>query len=52
MSEEEQRGVALAGFFAELSITPTTSAIVFDDPVTSLDHLNVEWILSVLLSRR
>jgi hypothetical protein len=30
MSEGEQRGVALAGFFAELSITPSTSAIVFD----------------------
>lgn len=44
MSEGEQRGVALAGFFAELSINPTTSAIVFDDPVTSLDHLNVERI--------
>lgn len=43
-SEGEQRGVALAGFFAELSITPSTSAIVFDDPVTSLDHLNVERI--------
>ncbi len=44
MSEGEQRGVALAGFFAELSITPSTSAIVFDDPVTSLDHHNVERI--------
>jgi AAA domain-containing protein len=44
MSEGEQRGVALAGFFAELSVNPSTSAIVFDDPVTSLDHLNVERI--------
>ncbi len=44
MSEGEQRGVALAGFFAELSISPSTSTIVFDDPVTSLDHLNVERI--------
>jgi hemerythrin superfamily protein len=44
MSEGEQRGVALAGFFAELSISPVKSAIVFDDPVTSLDHLNLEKI--------
>jgi hypothetical protein len=44
MSEGEQRGVALAGFFAELTISPNGSAIVLDDPVTSLDHLNVERI--------
>lgn len=44
MSEGEQRGVALAGFFAELTINPTNSAIVLDDPVTSLDHQNVERI--------
>lgn len=44
MSEGEQRGVALAGFFAELSVSPVKSAIVFDDPVTSLDHLNLEKI--------
>lgn len=44
MSEGEQKGVALAGFFAELSISPVKSAIIFDDPVTSLDHLNLEKI--------
>jgi hypothetical protein len=38
LSEGEQRAVALAAFFAELEISPTRSAIVFDDPVTSLDH--------------
>ena len=40
LSEGEFRGVSLAGFFAELSMTDNTSAIVFDDPVSSLDHIN------------
>ncbi len=44
MSEGEQKGVSLAGFFTELTITPSNSAIVLDDPVTSLDHLNIEKI--------
>lgn len=38
LSEGEQRAVSLAAFFAELYISPTRSAIVFDDPVNSLDH--------------
>jgi energy-coupling factor transporter ATP-binding protein EcfA2 len=37
-SEGEQRAVALAWFLSELAISPTMSAIVFDDPVTSMDH--------------
>jgi ABC-type lipoprotein export system ATPase subunit len=37
-SEGEQRAVSLAWFFAELALPATRSAIVFDDPVTSLDH--------------
>ncbi|MDL2294327.1 hypothetical protein LJC60_06820 [Ruminococcaceae bacterium OttesenSCG-928-D13] len=40
LSEGELRGAALAGFFAELAITNNSSAIVFDDPVSSLDHIN------------
>lgn len=39
VSEGEHRCVALAGFLAELSTEHSRSAIVFDDPVTSLDHL-------------
>ena len=38
LSEGEQRVVALAGFLAELAVSNTTSPIVFDDPVSSLDH--------------
>jgi len=40
MSEGEQRGLALAGFFTELSIMPNKSAIIFDDPITSMDDEN------------
>lgn len=38
-SEGEQRCIALAVFFAELSIASHKSAVVFDDPVSSLDQL-------------
>lgn len=38
LSEGEHRCVALAAFLAELATTDSKSAIVFDDPVSSLDH--------------
>ena len=38
LSEAEQRMCALAYFFAELYQSGSTSGIVFDDPVSSLDH--------------
>lgn len=38
LSEGEQTCVALAAFLAELANAPHKSALVFDDPVTSLDH--------------
>lgn len=38
LSEGEQRVVAIAGFLAELSIGNDSNPIVFDDPVSSLDH--------------
>lgn len=44
MSESEQKVISLAGYFAELSLSPHTSAIVLDDPITSLDHFNIERI--------
>jgi energy-coupling factor transporter ATP-binding protein EcfA2 len=40
LSEGEHRAVALAAFMAELSTTDSRSAIVFDDPVSSLDHMH------------
>ena len=38
VSEGEQRCLAIASFFAELSTTDDRSGIVFDDPVSSLDY--------------
>lgn len=39
VSDGEFGAVALASFFAELAQAPGRSAIVLDDPVSSLDHL-------------
>jgi energy-coupling factor transporter ATP-binding protein EcfA2 len=38
LSEGEQRVVSIASFLAELSTSDDTCGIVFDDPVSSLDH--------------
>lgn len=38
VSEGESRCIALAAFMAELSGADRSSSIVFDDPVSSLDH--------------
>jgi energy-coupling factor transporter ATP-binding protein EcfA2 len=40
LSEGEHRCVALAAFLAELATSGGKSAIIFDDPVSSLDHLH------------
>ena len=42
LSEGEHRCVALAAFLAEMSTTASRSCIVFDDPVSSLDHMHRE----------
>jgi energy-coupling factor transporter ATP-binding protein EcfA2 len=49
LSEGEQRVVAISGFFAELSLSLNKCPIVFDDPVTSLDHRYREKIASRLV---
>lgn len=38
LSEGEQGAIALASFFAELALANHSCGIVFDDPVSSLDH--------------
>jgi len=38
LSEGEQRAIAIASFLAEIDVSGSTGAIVFDDPVSSLDH--------------
>jgi len=44
VSEGEARCLSIAAFFAELSTADDPSAILFDDPVSSLDH---KWRSSV-----
>lgn len=39
LSEGEQTALGLAGFFTEAVFDQSKSAIIFDDPVTSLDHV-------------
>lgn len=39
LSEGEQTALGLSGFFVEAHLDRSKSAIVLDDPVTSLDHL-------------
>ena len=38
LSEGEQRAIALGSFLAELSLANHSCGIVFDDPISSLDH--------------
>lgn len=38
LSEGEQRAIAIGSFLAEVNIGGGTGGIVFDDPVSSLDH--------------
>lgn len=38
LSEGEQRAVAIGSFLAEVGLSGGTGGIVFDDPVSSLDH--------------
>lgn len=39
LSEGEQTALGLAGFFTEAKFDDSKSALIFDDPVTSLDHV-------------
>ncbi|UUZ77434.1 AAA family ATPase [Polaromonas sp. P1(28)-13] len=44
LSEGEQGAIALASFLAEIGLEQGKSGIVFDDPVSSLDHVRRERI--------
>lgn len=50
LSEREHRCVALAAFMAELATTKNKSGIVFDDPVSSLDHMHREAVAKRLVT--
>jgi hypothetical protein len=38
LSEGEQRAISLSDFLTEVQLNPQNKGVVFDDPVTSLDH--------------
>ena len=40
LSEGEQTALGLAGFFVDAHFDSSNSAIVLDDPISSLDHIN------------
>lgn len=44
MSEGEQKAIALAEFFAELRLESAPAPVIFDDPVTSMDHELIEYV--------
>ena len=48
LSEGEQRGIALASFLAEIGLEQDRSGIIFDDPVSSLDHIRRDRIATRL----
>jgi len=47
-SEGEQNALGLAAFFTEAALDPSNSAIILDDPVTSLDHIRRELVAARL----
>jgi recombinational DNA repair ATPase RecF len=49
LSEGERQVVALSGFLADLSTVGDSSALVFDDPMSSLDHRHRESLARRLL---
>lgn len=50
LSEGEQRAIAIASFLAEIRLSKGRGGIVFDDPVSSLDHRR-RWEVAERLAR-
>ena len=49
LSEGEQTAAALADFLAEIELNGACAGVVFDDPVTSMDHVRKESIAQRLV---
>ncbi|MBH3442365.1 AAA family ATPase [Pseudomonas moraviensis] len=49
LSEGEQRAIALASFLAEVELSESSGGIIFDDPVSSLDHQRRERVAARLV---
>ena len=50
MSEGEQRAIAIGSFLAEVNISGEKGGIVFDDPMSSLDHRRRERVAARLVA--
>lgn len=50
LSEGEQRAIAIAAFLAEVSLGGGLGGVVFDDPVSSLDHRR-RWLVAKRLTK-
>lgn len=50
LSEGEQKSIALAEFLTELRLDKTIAPVIFDDPVTSLDHNIIDEVATRLVS--
>jgi hypothetical protein len=48
LSEGEQTAMGLAGFFTEAAFDASRSALILDDPVTSLDHVRRKYVAARL----
>lgn len=49
LSEGEQTALGLAGFLTEALYTPGNAALIFDDPVTSMDARRRRYVANLLL---
>lgn len=49
LSEGEQKAIALAEFLTELQLDESKATVVFDDPVTSLDHKIIDEVAKRLI---
>lgn len=50
LSEGEQRAIAIGSFMAELQLAGHKGAIIFDDPVSSLDHWRRKYVAQRLVN--
>ncbi len=49
LSEGEQRAIAIGSFLAEVKMSSNAGGIIFDDPVSSLDHRRREYVAERLV---
>jgi energy-coupling factor transporter ATP-binding protein EcfA2 len=50
LSEGEQKALALADFFAEVTSVPASSPVIFDDPITSMDYRRIHEVCNRIVT--